>query len=105
MAKNQNLALIPSKINGVCGQIKCCIKYEDDVYTNKRKFLPTIGSFIKAKNGDCGKVLKVHLLIEQFELLTDKGVRKRYAVSQFNEKEYILPDDWAFPDRFSTYYK
>ncbi len=27
MAKNQNLALIPSKLNGVCGQIKCFIKY------------------------------------------------------------------------------
>ena len=35
MAKNQNLALIPSKINGVCGQLKCCIKYEDEVYSEK----------------------------------------------------------------------
>lgn len=32
MAKNQNIALNPSKINGVCGRLLCCLKYEDDEY-------------------------------------------------------------------------
>ena len=69
MAKNQNLALIPAKINGVCGQVKCCIKYEDDVYSQKRTLLPREGHFIRTKNGDIGKVTKLHILVEQFELL------------------------------------
>jgi len=30
MAKNQNIALNPDKINGVCGRLKCCLSYEDD---------------------------------------------------------------------------
>ena len=32
MAKNQSLALNPSKINGSCGRLLCCLKYEDDNY-------------------------------------------------------------------------
>ena len=32
MAKNQGIALNPTKINGVCGRLMCCLKYEDDCY-------------------------------------------------------------------------
>lgn len=99
MAKNQNLALIPSKLNGVCGQIKCCIKYEDDVYADKRKNLPKEMSIIKVANGDIGKVLKLHLLVEQFEILTDFGAKRRYAVSQFIGEDN-LPPNYKFPETF-----
>src|SRR5690606_15080231 len=56
MAKNQSLTLIPSRLNGLCGQLKCCTAYENEVYTHKRKLLPPEGKFIKTKNGDQGKV-------------------------------------------------
>jgi cell fate regulator YaaT (PSP1 superfamily) len=98
MAKNQNLALIPSKINGVCGQIKCCIKYEDDVYLDKRKLLPREGSIIKVANGDKGKVLKLHILIEQFDMMTDQGQIRRYARNQYTDKKTL--DKKEFPERF-----
>ena len=32
MAKDQNMALSPTKISGVCGRLMCCLKYEEDVY-------------------------------------------------------------------------
>lgn len=32
MAKNQNIALNPDKINGICGRLKCCLSYEDHNY-------------------------------------------------------------------------
>ncbi|WP_412469513.1 MULTISPECIES: stage 0 sporulation family protein [unclassified Halobacteriovorax] len=102
MAKNQNLALIPSKINGVCGQVKCCIKYEDDVYTNKREFLPGEGSYIRTKNGDIGKVLKLHILLEQFEMLTDRGYIRRYYKNQFDKKRCRPPKEWSFPTEFRS---
>lgn len=102
MAKNQNLALIPSKLNGVCGQIKCCIKYEDEVYNDKRKNLPKEGSIIQAKNGDFGKVLRLHLLIEQFEMLTDFGVKRKYASNQFSKESLELPVDYRFPETFDN---
>jgi cell fate regulator YaaT (PSP1 superfamily) len=102
MAKNQNLALIPSKLNGVCGQIKCCIRYEDDVYTDKRKHLPREGSFIKALNGDKGKVQKLNILIEQFEMLTDTGIRRRYSSNQYKARESDLGSDYKFPEFFEN---
>ncbi len=99
MAKNQNLALIPSKINGVCGQIKCCIKYEDDVYSDKRKLLPKEGTFIHAANGDKGKVTKLHILVEQFDMITERGQIRRYAKSQYHQ-EKKLDKSYKFPDSF-----
>jgi cell fate regulator YaaT (PSP1 superfamily) len=97
MAKNQNLALIPSKINGICGQIKCCIKYEDDVYSQKRSLLPKEGTFQKTRNGDIGRVQKLHLLVEQFDMMTDKGQIRRYALNQFQKENGRPPKSWEFP--------
>lgn len=102
MAKNQNLALIPTKLNGVCGQIKCCIRYEDDVYIDKRKNLPREGSFIKVANGDRGKVQKLNVLVEQFEMLTDAGIRRCYSANQYNPKESDLGSDYRFPEYFDN---
>ncbi|RPJ74744.1 MAG: hypothetical protein EHM20_10100 [Alphaproteobacteria bacterium] len=100
MAKNQNLALIPTKLNGVCGQIKCCIRYEDDVYIDKRKNLPREGSFVRALNGDKGKVQKLNILVEQFEMLTDTGIRRRYSSNQYKGRESDLGSDYKFPEFF-----
>ena len=36
MAKNQNIALNPSKINGSCGRLLCCLTYENDTYTEAK---------------------------------------------------------------------
>lgn len=58
MAKNQFLALNPSKINGVCGRLLCCLNYEDDVYRDLRKNAPKVGSLYETKKGK-GKVISV----------------------------------------------
>jgi cell fate regulator YaaT (PSP1 superfamily) len=100
MAKNQNMMLAGNKINGVCGQLKCCIQYEDEVYSYKRKSLPKEGKFIQTANGDKGKVLKLEILSENFTMLTDKGVKRRYAADQFNKKDAYLEEGYRFPHRF-----
>lgn len=61
MAKNQMLALNPNKINGVCGRLKCCLKYENETYKLKKKDLPKVGSFIDTEDG-MGKVIDVNIL-------------------------------------------
>ena len=74
MAKNQNLALNPSKINGLCGRLYCCLSYEDDVYTKLRKKLPEIGETID-KNGVKGKVISLDILNNKYRIETeDKGI-------------------------------
>ena len=61
MAKNQALALNPTKINGVCGRLLCCLAYEDEVYTELKKGLPNIGDEFK-KNDKIYKVVDVDIL-------------------------------------------
>jgi cell fate regulator YaaT (PSP1 superfamily) len=69
MAKNQMLALNPSKINGVCGRLLCCLNYEDDVYTEMKKGMPSIGQAYK--NGEVeGKVVSLNLLKRTFTIET-----------------------------------
>lgn len=97
MAKNQNLTLTFSKLNGVCGQLKCCLQYENDVYYQRRKGLPEEGSMVETLSGDKGKVLRLHLLSEQFDVLTDRGNIKRYSKNQFKQ---TLGANYQFPQRF-----
>lgn len=61
MAKNQMLALNPTKINGVCGRLLCCLNYEDEVYTEMKKGMPNIGQAYK-KDGVEGKVVSLNLI-------------------------------------------
>ena len=46
MAKNQYLALNIQKLSGHCGKLICCLKYEDQYYSELRKSLPRIGQRI-----------------------------------------------------------
>ena len=43
-AKNQMLAINIPKLSGQCGKLICCLKYEDDCYTEERKRYPDLGS-------------------------------------------------------------
>lgn len=76
MAKNQNLALNPSKINGLCGRLLCCLKYEDDCYTECRKELPKIGSTIKTKDGKEGQVVSLDILNKKYKIQTPTGIEE-----------------------------
>ena len=61
MAKNQNLALNPSKINGVCGRLFCCLQYENECYKECRKNLPKVGDKIDTEKGE-GVVTNIDIL-------------------------------------------
>ena len=43
-AKNQMLAINIPKLSGHCGKLICCLKYEDDVYSEERKNFPELGT-------------------------------------------------------------
>ena len=78
--KNQNLALNPSKINGLCGRLYCCLKYEDDLYSLYRKDLPEVGDTVK-RDGVEGTVISL-----------DIPRRKYVVVNSDNEKiEVTVP--------------
>ena len=47
MAKNQLLALNTQKLSGMCGNLMCCLKYEDDAYKEMRRNLPKLNGFVE----------------------------------------------------------
>ena len=69
MAKNQGIALNPTKINGSCGRLLCCLGYEDDVYSEYKKELPKIGQTV-THNGKTGKVFELNILKRSYKVKT-----------------------------------
>ncbi len=69
MAKNQNIALNPNKINGSCGRLLCCLSYEDDTYSELKKNMPKVGDIIK-KEGKEGKVISVDVIKNTYKIET-----------------------------------
>ncbi len=53
MAKTQRISLDPAKISGQCGRLKCCLKYEDDLYNELRKTVPMEGQPVVCEGRDC----------------------------------------------------
>ena len=47
MAKNQLLALNVQKLSGQCGNLMCCLKYEDEAYKDLRKGLPKMNGVVE----------------------------------------------------------
>ncbi|MCE5201175.1 MAG: hypothetical protein LLF78_01495 [Synergistaceae bacterium] len=52
MVKEQNLALNPAKISGICGRLMCCLCFEHNAYHEIWENLPNPGSKIKTPNGN-----------------------------------------------------
>ena len=82
MAKNQYIALNPTKINGVCGRLLCCLKYEDDQYKEMKKGLPKIGQTVEYA-GVKGKVSSINLLTKK--MILEQG-NKSFVEVDLEEK-------------------
>jgi len=67
MAKNQNIALNPQKINGCCGRLMCCLNYENEVYEEARVELPKVNSFVDTEKGK-GKVISINPLARTYKV-------------------------------------
>ena len=51
MAKDQNLALNPGKLSGICGRLKCCLAYEHCLYAELKHGLPKLGGHVMTSRG------------------------------------------------------
>lgn len=85
MAKNQNLSLNPFKINGVCGRLLCCLKYENENYNEYKKNLPDVGSKIKDSFGE-GKVISVDVFKKSYNVLLNTGEIITVSVADDSKK-------------------
>ena len=74
MAKLQKSTLDPSKISGRCGRLKCCLRYEQDVYEEFQRELPPVNSRVVTKLGQ-GKVVGQEILARRVVVVMEDGRR------------------------------
>ena len=72
MAKEQNIALNPTKVSGVCGRLLCCLAYEVESYNKIKASLPKVGSKVKTEDG-VGKIIKVDIFTGKLDVVLDSG--------------------------------
>ncbi len=72
MAKEQGLSLNPVKISGTCGRLMCCLKYEQDAYTDLLKRTPKVGAIVTTSEGK-GVVVDQNLLTGKLTVRLNKA--------------------------------
>ncbi|MDY6862478.1 MAG: regulatory iron-sulfur-containing complex subunit RicT [Thermodesulfobacteriota bacterium] len=72
MAKDQNLALDPLKISGVCGRLMCCLIYEYNTYLSLKKELPQIGKKVSTTYG-IGNIIRLNILQQTIIIALENG--------------------------------
>jgi cell fate regulator YaaT (PSP1 superfamily) len=81
MAKLQKSTLDPSKISGRCGRLKCCLRFEQDVYEEFQKELPPVGARVLTGKGQ-GRVLAQEILARKVLVEFEDGRRIAIAADE-----------------------
>ncbi len=72
MAKDQDLSLTPATISGICGRLKCCLKFEHEGYKELEKNMPRKGEWCDSPAGR-GRIVDRNLLAGRVSVQTENG--------------------------------
>jgi cell fate regulator YaaT (PSP1 superfamily) len=86
MAKAQGLSPNPSKLAGMCGRLKCCLRYEYDTYLELGRALPALGTRVVSVKGD-GVVTRQHLLKQTVVIRRDDGADAEATLDDLVEQK------------------
>lgn len=92
MAKAQRIALNPATIGGMCGRLKCCLRYEFDQYRRAGDSMPRDGAHIQCPDG-CGTVIDKDVMAHRLRVRLEDG----RVVDVEAEGVAPLPDDERRP--------
>jgi len=98
MAKLQKTTLDPTKISGRCGRLMCCLRFEDETYSELKKTLPKKGTRVRTAEGD-GEVLSAEILSQT---VTVELPERRPITVHIDEIQEVLPKQDAPPDKGKT---
>ena len=90
MAKEQGLALNPTKISGQCGRLLCCLAYEFETYCALRKGLPKSGRKVTVDGHD-GEVTEVNVLRQKVTVRLGDGSRVQLTAEEIASGERLRP--------------
>lgn len=88
MAKKQGLSLNPQKLNGICGKLLCCLRYENEYYEEMCEKMPKVGEKVSTPDG-VGVVKSNDMLKEKVEIVFTRGdetERKMFDLKEINSK-------------------
>jgi len=81
MAKEQQLALSPTKISGACGRLMCCLMYEVDFYRSELRKYPKVGSKVELPDGEV-TVTRLDFFERSVLVQDAQGIEKRIPLEQ-----------------------
>jgi cell fate regulator YaaT (PSP1 superfamily) len=81
MAKMQKATLDPSKISGFCGRLKCCLRYEDQTYTELKRKLPKKNAKVKTSKGQ-GRVIDTQILTQLVMVEYENGDKEALGLDE-----------------------
>lgn len=97
MAKIQGLSLSPTKINGICGRLMCCLGYESNMYEELIQKMPKVSSEINTPHGR-GVVVYNDILRERVSVRL-KSEGDTYTVEDFSLEEINQAKDINFDEQ------
>jgi cell fate regulator YaaT (PSP1 superfamily) len=89
MAKEQNVALNPMKISGICGRLLCCLSYESKEYAAMKKKMPQPKQEISTPWGKA-RVISINLFKETVTVQLDNEVTREIALDELIHPEEKL---------------
>jgi cell fate regulator YaaT (PSP1 superfamily) len=89
MAKNQGLSLNPVKISGACGNLMCCLKYEEDAYVDLQKDAPSLESIVDTPLGK-GLVVDMNLLKRTVKVRVETSAETTQKTYPFAQISYTV---------------
>lgn len=88
MARLQRQTLDPGKLSGQCGKLKCCMRYENEVYLELRTKVPERGSVVLV-DGQKAEVVGIDVYNQRLTVDTDTGARRSVGAGETE----ILPGE------------
>ena len=61
-----------------CNEYKCRLDYKDPFYEDKRSRLPKVGQRVETHTKESGRVVRLDLWNEEFEIINELGVSKKF---------------------------
>ena len=98
MAKEQDLSLTPSTISGVCGRLKCCLKYEHEGYLEMEKNMPRRGDCCECPEGR-GRIVDRNLLTQKVVVCLEDT--NRNVTCSREDVRVVYPEKHKVPKKSS----
>jgi len=82
MAKAQAVSLNPASMSGMCGRLKCCLRYEYEQYREMGRNMPHDGAQVECPHGGCGRVFARNIMAQRVKVRLEDGRVAEYGVDE-----------------------